>query len=203
MRLKRSAEVAERVYQVGGPGFSDSSDCCVYLVDGNASLVLIDAGCGRNPERIADNIRKLGFQPEQVETIIATHGHIDHVGGLAWLAEKLQAKTAAHRLELPAIQDGRPELTAAAMYGVHYRPVAVDLVLDGEKSEVAAGEITLCCLHTPGHTPGGISVYADINGTRVLFGQDILCEGHFGLYFPASEVERYIRSYLDRPGGLL
>ncbi|HPF44633.1 MAG TPA: MBL fold metallo-hydrolase, partial [Syntrophomonadaceae bacterium] len=80
-------------------------------------------------------------------------------------------------------------------------------------------------LHTPGHTPGSLSIFCQYDGLKVLFGQDIhgpfneewgsdknewrrslrrlltldadiLCEGHFGIYQPASEVRRYIESYL-------
>jgi glyoxylase-like metal-dependent hydrolase (beta-lactamase superfamily II) len=76
------------------------------------------------------------------------------------------------------------------------------------------------------HTPGSVAAYIDIEGKRVLFGQDIhgpyipewgadrdlaalslqklidlkadiLCEGHFGVYQPADEVRRYIEYYLD------
>ena len=81
------------------------------------------------------------------------------------------------------------------------------------------------CLHTPGHTPGSISVYIDRGGKRILFGQDIhgsflssfgsdieewkksmkklldleadiLCEGHFGIYRSKDSVEEYIKNYL-------
>ncbi|MBF7084772.1 MBL fold metallo-hydrolase, partial [Desulfallas sp. Bu1-1] len=113
-----------------------------------------------------------------------------------------------------AVSGGKPELTAAWYYRVNYRPVPVDRLLNGETQNVAVGNAVLHCLHTPGHTPGGISPYLDVKGTRILFGQDIhgpfdsswgsnmeqwrdsmrklinlnadiLCEGHFGIYKPA------------------
>ena len=88
------------------------------------------------------------------------------------------------------------------------------------------GSYELKIIHIPGHTPGSIAPYIDITGKRVLFGQDIhgpyypewgadlanaraslrklsdlnadiLCEGHFGIYQPANEVERYIKEYLQ------
>jgi len=89
------------------------------------------------------------------------------------------------------------------------------------------GTMTLHCPLTPGHTPGGISPYLDLKGTRILFGQDIhgpfdpswgsdmdqwrdsmkkllalkadiLCEGHFGVYQPASQVQNNIEYYLKQ-----
>ncbi|MHA1129584.1 MAG: MBL fold metallo-hydrolase [Candidatus Helarchaeota archaeon] len=87
------------------------------------------------------------------------------------------------------------------------------------------GDYKLTCVHTPGHTPGSICIYTDVKKTRVLFAQDvhgplfdafgsnvayfveslkrlialkadILCEGHFGIYQPASEVRKYISGYV-------
>ena len=82
------------------------------------------------------------------------------------------------------------------------------------------------CIHTPGHTPGSISILIETEDQKkILFGQDvhgpiipgvsdyndyqnslqklldlkadILCEGHFGIFQPASEVQRYINKYIE------
>lgn len=225
--MKRKAEICSGVYQVGGGHWSDPDDCCVYLVDGGQEAALIDTGAGRSTARIIDNISQVGVNPQSIKFIIATHGHIDHIGGLKELQEYLQAQVVAHQLELPAIQDGLPHLTAASWYRVHYHKVAVDQVLTRAREKIRLGSLELTCLHTPGHTVGGISVYTDIAGQRVLFGQDIhgpfneewgsdmqqwrksmqtlldleadiLCEGHFGVYQPAKAVKKYIEGYLQR-----
>jgi glyoxylase-like metal-dependent hydrolase (beta-lactamase superfamily II) len=88
---------------------------------------------------------------------------------------------------------------------------------------------TLTCLHTPGHTPGSLSVYRDQGGERILFGQDIhrpflpefgadltawrrsmemlinlnadiLCEGHFGVIRTHTRITEYIEYYLEQYG---
>ncbi|MEN6462253.1 MAG: MBL fold metallo-hydrolase, partial [Syntrophomonas sp.] len=176
---------------------------------------------------IIDNMAKCGVDISQIKTIIATHGHIDHIGGLKKMKDRLGARVVAHQLELPAIEDGLPQLTAASWYRVEYQKVKVERVLKEELEKVEAGGVELFCMHTPGHTRGGISIYCDIDGKRVLFGQDIhgpfneqwgsdmndwrksmqklldlkadiLCEGHFGIYSPASHVREYIEGYLRR-----
>lgn len=208
------------VYQVGGPDISDYNDCLIYLIESDGELAIIDAGVGRNPEQIISNIKELGFHPDQVAWIIATHGHIDHIGGLSFLKAQTGAKVAAHRLDLPAIAEGDPRRTAAHYYGISYQPVQVDKVIEGEE-QLTLGSLTLRLIPTPGHTPGSMVVFTQIDGSKVLFGQDmhgpfdsdwgsdrqvwrdsmqklrelnadILGEGHFGIYRPAEKVKEYI-----------
>lgn len=222
----QAINVCPGVYQVGGGPLSHGSDCLVFLVCRGGQAVLIDAGAGLASRRILDNIKALGFQAGSVPYIIATHGHIDHIGGLPFLKEALQSRLVAHHLELPAIADGDPRLTAASYYGVDYPGCPVDIALQGD-DDIQLEDWTLHCLHTPGHTVGGISVYLDTGQERVLFGQDIhgpfikewganmddwhrsmqrllaleadiLCEGHFGIYKPASRVRSYIESYVKQ-----
>ncbi|NTV28199.1 MAG: MBL fold metallo-hydrolase [Methanothrix sp.] len=220
--------ICDRVYAVGGSGLSAPEDAFVYLVDAGSELVMIDAGVGYGTGRIEDNIRSLGFEPARIWHIIATHCHIDHIGGLSLWKERYGAKIVAHELDRAGIEGENNDLTAASMYGVDYKPVKVDTILKGEKEEMRLGELNFNFLHTPGHTPGSISVYIDTKDGRVLFGQDIhgpfspawgsdlaqwresmhklielkanvLCEGHAGV-FRGREIRKYIESYLERYG---
>ncbi|BAF60868.1 Zn-dependent hydrolases [Pelotomaculum thermopropionicum SI] len=224
MEMKKPDKVYERVYLVGGPEITDERDCCVYLVDGGSELALVDAGLGFSGRQILDNIRSSGIDPSLLKYVVATHGHIDHIGGLHFF-QSLGAKVVCHELEKKAVSEGRPELTAEWYYNVKYRPVNPDLILSGDGEDLPVGDLKLHCLFTPGHTPGGVSLYLDVGGTRILFGQDIhgpfdpswgadtdewkksmkkllelkadiLCEGHYGIYRPASRVKDYIESCL-------
>lgn len=219
-------KICDGLYQIGGSRITAPEDCCVYLIDGGGELAVIDAGLGYSASQLISNIEKLSFNPASVKYLVATHGHIDHTGGLAYLKEKLQAEVVAHELELPAVEGRNVALTAADYYGVKYRPVKVDIVLRGKEETLNLGGLKLVMPHTPGHTPGGISPYVDLAGKKVLFGQDIhgpfdsawgsdlavwegsmqklldlkpdiLCEGHFGVYQPREKAERYIKNYLQ------
>ncbi|RQW77770.1 MAG: MBL fold metallo-hydrolase [Methanothrix sp.] len=224
--MNRAKAVCDRVYIVGGSGFSAPEDAYVYLVDAGSEQVLIDSGVGYGIDRIEENVRSLGFEPAGVWHIIATHCHIDHIGGLAAWKERYGPKIIAHELDRAGIEGENNSLTAASMYGVDYRPVKVDTLLSGELQELMLGDLKFNFLHTPGHTPGSISVYIDTKDGRVLFGQDIhgpfspawgsdlkqwrvsmqkllalkadvLCEGHAGIY-RGEKVGKYIESYLER-----
>jgi len=224
--MTRAKSVCDRVYAVGGPGLSQPSDCCIYLVDAGPELVLIDAGAGESTDRIEKNIISLGLKPSDIGHIVATHCHIDHIGGLFPLVEKYHPKVIAHELDRKGIEGEDDRLTAASMYGIDYRPVKVDTLLRGEQEKLSLGDLEMRFLHTPGHTPGSMSVYFDSKDGRVLFGQDIhgpfsdswgsdldewrmsmkklldlkadiLCEGHAGVY-RGNKVQKYIESYIDR-----
>ena len=224
--MSKTMTVCDGIYAVGGPNLSRSEDAYVYLVDAKSCLVLIDAGVGYGNDKIEKNIRSLGSEPAQVWHIIATHCHIDHIGGLHLWRDKYGSKIIAHELDRAGIEGKNNELTAASMYGVDYRPVMLDTILSGEHNQIRLGEMEFKVLHTPGHTPGSISVYIDTPEGRVLFGQDIhgpfspswgsdmvewrrsmrklldleadfLCEGHAGIY-RGEEIREYIEGYLRR-----
>src|SRR5450756_3127136 len=73
---KKPEKVCERVFQVGGPELTSGKDCCVYLIDGGGELALIDAGCGPSYKNLVANVMRLGFEPENIKSVILTHCHI-------------------------------------------------------------------------------------------------------------------------------
>ena len=209
------------VYAIGGPDITSPSDCCVYLVDAG-ELVLIDSGVGGSFIELVENIRVLGFDPRQLKTVIVTHAHIDHIGALADFQRQYGVSLVAHELDTPAIESGKG--TGAEFYGVAYTPGKVDIKIKQSETCLSFSRHDLNLVHIPGHTPGSMAVYVDME-QRVLFGQDIhgpyvpewgadpaqavtslqklldlkadiLCEGHFGIIQPVDEVERYISGYL-------
>lgn len=217
--------VWEDVYAVGGPDLSHPYDCAVYLVAGGHDLVLIDSGAGESFNRLVDNVRSLGLEADRITAVIATHAHLDHIGALHRFREAFGCRIIAHELDAEAIETGKG--TGAEFYGVDYHACPVDVKLIRQEEVISHGGHDLKAVHVPGHTPGSIAVYVDM-GKRVLFGQDvhgpyflpgsnvadarasllklieleadILCEGHFGVYEPSSEVRRYIEGYLRALG---
>jgi hydroxyacylglutathione hydrolase len=222
--MKKPFHIWENIYAIGGPDLSGAEDCCVYLISGSEP-VMIDSGAGHSFDRLKKNLVSIGIAPEKLAAIIVTHAHIDHIGSLHSFQSAFGTRIVAHELDSRAIETG--EGTFAEFYGTSYRACKVDQKLNKPESNLKFGEQEFKVLHIPGHTPGSIAVYLDVSGKRVLFGQDvhgpynpqwgadlakaqnslkllaelnadILCEGHFGIYEPASEVRKYILSIRSR-----
>jgi adenosylhomocysteinase len=88
---KKTVEIVPGVYMIGGPGVSSGDDCCVYLIESKDELCIIDTGAGKSAGMILEQVKKAGFDLEQVRFIVITHGHIDHIGGLKKFKETLNA----------------------------------------------------------------------------------------------------------------
>ncbi|MDI9569782.1 MAG: MBL fold metallo-hydrolase [Pseudomonadota bacterium] len=217
--------VVPGVYLVGGPNISRAEDATVFVIDGGEELAMIDAGAGRSARTLENNILGAGLDPRKIRLLILTHCHIDHIGAAAYFRREYACRIAIHADDAAAVETGDPVLTAANWYETDFPPLAVDERLTGAGGTFRCGPHELHWLHTPGHTPGSISLYLDLAGKRILFGQDIhgpflpsfrsdlrrwrasmealleleadiLCEGHLGIFQPRGAVERYIRRCL-------
>jgi glyoxylase-like metal-dependent hydrolase (beta-lactamase superfamily II) len=217
--------IADGVYLIGGPDVSRSDDATSFIVDFGGELVMIDAGAGGSSRILEKNIEDAGLDPTTISTLILTHNHIDHIGSAPYFRKQFGCKIVMHDLDADAVEEGDSARTAASCYGTTFSPTAVDRRITGDHEILQFGEEKLNCLHTPGHTPGSLSIYLDRSGKRILFGQDIhgpfldifrsdlsqwkksmekllaleadiLCEGHFGIFQPKENVERYIKGYL-------
>jgi glyoxylase-like metal-dependent hydrolase (beta-lactamase superfamily II) len=221
-------EVTKDTFIVGGPDITDGRDGCIYLIN-LGELILIDTGAGWSVDKIINNIQKLGFDCNNLSKILLTHCHIDHIGGAPEIKKRFGSKIYIHKLDAPPLENGDQTLTAATWYQTKFPPTSVDVKFNNPEEVLRIGEEKIICLHTPGHTPGSISIYLDKNGKRILFGQDlhgplleefgsnlgdwdrstqklldldadILCEGHFGIYKTKREVKDYILSYRRQYG---
>lgn len=216
--------ICDGVWQVGGAGLSDGSDCLVYALD-LGELVLVDCGAGTSWPRIRKQIDSTGLDPAGIHTLLLTHAHLDHIGAAAEIRAETGCRVVAHEADADPIEAGARERTAASMYGMDLAPCPVDhrVAGEGETLRFSSGELRL--VHTPGHTPGSMVAVTERDGERVLFGQDlhgpfhpafesdkaqwrasmdrvlaleadILCEGHYGIYRGAEAVREFIAEQL-------
>lgn len=125
-------------------------------VEDNEGLILIDAGLPGNLEVIEENLQEHGFSLEDVEKLILTHQDFDHCGCAAELVEETDVTVFAHEDDAPAI-DGREDPIKGEE---RYPALDVDVELVGGET-IRAKDIELEIIHTPGHTPGHISILTE------------------------------------------
>jgi hydroxyacylglutathione hydrolase len=145
---------------------------CVILGDEKTrAAIVVDPG--DDVDRIAAVLRRHELS---VVAIIATHAHIDHVGGLAKLKELTGAPVLLHEADMPLYENIAVQ---AQWLGVPTpKTTAIDRYLT-ERQRLEFGAHALHVLHTPGHTPGSVSFVLEERVPFVLSG-DTLFAGSIG-----------------------
>jgi hydroxyacylglutathione hydrolase len=170
---------------------------CTMLWDDETKRALI-VDPGGDVDRILAAIDQTGFT---VERILLTHGHLDHAGGAAGLAEALRARPGAGPvpIEGPDIRDAflLDGIEAqAATYGFEARNVTPDRWLQ-EGEHITLGPHRFDILHCPGHTPGHL-VYINHRAKFGLLG-DVLFQGSVGRTdFPYGDHDALIEAIMTK-----
>ena len=154
------------------------ANCFVLGCDATQEAAVIDPG--DEPDRI---LLALAESNLTVKLIINTHGHFDHVGANKKLNEVTGAPILIHPLDAPMLNQLADSAAAWGMAAENSPPPDRELQ-DGD--QVHFGNMILKVLHTPGHTPGGISLFTD----HEVFVGDTLFAGSIGRTdFPGGSFE--------------
>lgn len=183
-------KITPRIYQLGGRWGKGVLGANVFLLLGD-ELTIVDTGFKGRSRHILKEVQELGYSPSDIDIIIITHHHADHVGSLPELKKVTQAKVVAHPADAVYIDGRLPQPGPARPQWLNKMltplgglwattPVTVDiLVNDGD-------ELTMCggirILHTPGHTPGSISLL--LQQERLIIVGDLIAH-RFGLRLPS------------------
>lgn len=169
--MAKMTQIIPNLYQIPMDGTS-----AFLLVEDE--ITVIDAGWRGKGSRVLDFLRTLGRSPEEISYIISTHYHLDHIGGVAQLKDSSPGRAAIHESEIQYVErksgEKLPNPAKNRLLGLLLSPVlsfyhppsfSVDLPLqDGTRLHQLGG---MEVIHTPGHTPGSISLHFPQQGLLI------------------------------------
>lgn len=168
-------------------------DANSFLIAG-AEPALIDCGSSEGYPALRRDLNSFGYAPQDIRRVIATHGHWDHLSGMALLREESDAELWLHEAEREQVETGNYERTSSFLYNRPFPPVKVDHLLhDGDVLDVNGYRFAV--VHTPGHSPGSVSFLVDMHGLRILIAGDTFWGGFSPLV--GSNLDDW-RASLDR-----
>jgi hydroxyacylglutathione hydrolase len=166
------------------------TNCYVVRVEGETDCWIVDAGF--DPEAMIDAVGQRGLTPVR---IVLTHAHLDHIAGLEQMRSAWpDASIGIHSSEVDFLAS--PELNLSAMMGMAIKaPPADDVFKHGGALELGGHAFEI--RHTPGHSPGGITLYQP--EARAAIVGDTLFAGSIGRYdFPTSDGPTLMRSIREQ-----
>lgn len=150
------------------------------VVNTGAELILFDTGL--NPDGISGALKAAGYSPDQIDKVVLTHMHGDHIGGLSDKGAPTFAKA--------AIFTGAREFDAWDMSGnqgfeAKVRPFAEQITMIDDGAAIASGVTAMAAF---GHTPGHMAYMIESNGSQLLLGADFANHYVWSLAYPDWEV---------------
>ncbi|NLJ80305.1 MAG: MBL fold metallo-hydrolase [Firmicutes bacterium] len=140
---------------------------CYLVFEGKEGLI-IDPG--KAAPEVLEFIRRRQLE---IKAIINTHGHADHIGGNSWFINKTKAPLWIHEADAAFLGD--PNLNLAPFLRQEFPHVVPDRLLK-DRDEFKVGATVFQILHTPGHSPGSVSLYSK----GILFSGDTLFKSSVG-----------------------
>ena len=159
-----------------------------YLVwDDEGRAFFVDPG--GDPEEVIEFMEKNGIQ---LEMILLTHGHSDHIGGLGMLSS-LTDNIYIHGDDIPLLSDSAQNLSMYTCSAPFSISLNVKQLSDGDV--IRMGQLSINIIHTPGHTKGGCCFYVETDPDPLLFSGDTLFASSIGRTdFPGGDYSTLIKS---------
>ena len=162
---------------------------CYFLINEDTKEVLIVDPADR-AQKIIEWINSEGLKPT---AILLTHGHFDHIMGVAGVKKEYNIPIYASKDEVEVLAD--PQINVSTMMGAYLSMKADQLFSDGDVLELAGMKLKV--ISTPGHTIGSVCFYMEEE--KVLISGDTLFEASVGRSdFPTGSSRQLIESIKTR-----
>jgi len=166
-----------------------ASNCYIVGSESSKHGLIIDPGA--EAKLILKTVNDLGLT---ISLIVVTHAHIDHIGALAPVKESTGAKFAIHEAEAAASLGMFSRMLSSMTGGSFTQPPKPDRLLK-DRDTIEVADLKFTVLFTPGHSPGGISLY----GHGILFSGDTLFNYGIGRTdFPGCSYEQIMDSIKNK-----
>jgi glyoxylase-like metal-dependent hydrolase (beta-lactamase superfamily II) len=175
------------IQQIGGIGY----DSNIYFID-CTKPILIDTGTGFHSNDTLEKLNNLKHI-DKLSKIILTHNHADHSGGADKISSEYGVKLHAHEADGKALVQGNGNITGATMFGFDQPKLEIEFV--EERSMIDCGDFELRVIHTPGHSPGSISLF-DEDTQSLICGDLAFMDGGVGRWdLPGGDYKTLVSSY--------
>jgi len=145
-------------------------NCFLLRPEGGERLLIVDPG--EEPERILATAERMGGE---VEAILLTHTHFDHIGAVTPVARATGAPVYCPEIEVPVLADIMAFVPWEG-FGPYESYDADETVAGGETLSLAGLELEV--IFTPGHSPGHVTY--SVRGEEAIFSGDVLFQGSVG-----------------------
>jgi glyoxylase-like metal-dependent hydrolase (beta-lactamase superfamily II) len=149
-----------------------ANNCNTYLITGPTNI-LIDPGHARLFDHVANGLGQLGLGLDDIGLVICTHAHYDHLEAVQFL-KRHKALFAIHEQEWESIKSRQETIGLSTPNNLDF--FTPDFFL--KEGDLKVGDLTLEVLHTPGHSPGSVSIYWPKR--KALFAGDLIFQGSIG-----------------------
>lgn len=158
------------------------SPSAAFAIETNKGIVLVDTGVDENAQEIRASLLELALNPKNINTILLTHAHYDHVFGANKLRKASGATVCAGEPECETLRNADLDPMFSLFPRTPYSgdPIEVDRELfDGDVLDFGGG-VSIEVIGSPGHTLGSMCYLLKKDGQRILFSGDVIASLNFG-----------------------
>ena len=166
-------------------------DLSTYLIVTPQGNILINTGLAETNSQIKANVEQLGFKLSDTKILAATHGHFDHVAGMAALKKMTGAKMVMSEQDADLLENGgKTDFRFGESAAARFETVQVDQRLkNGDKISLGGTELT--AHHHPGHTKGATSFTLDVREGGKVYHVGIVNMGSINPGVKVSGMPKY------------